>query len=219
MQDFRPVLQRFRPWQYLSTPVRGGMCLVVSWNIVLILVSERLRVVSYNVLASSLADPTLYPAMSPHLLDWGFRRDRLIAELRAWDADIVCLQVRRYRPSHLPANIDALFRKWMIFRLFSVVWSLLDTEECTNRAHCSDPMAVPCFGSAVGMLLSFFRLFNNCVAELHTCVTTHLISRSPNFLIATSGYVCDFAATPETDMTPTHQAPYVSLLSAFVRKQ
>eukprot|EP00700_Malawimonas_jakobiformis_P000725 EC719340.1.p2 GENE.EC719340.1~~EC719340.1.p2 ORF type:complete len:80 (+),score=3.52 EC719340.1:32-271(+) len=61
MRDFRHVLQRLRPRQYIATPVQG----------------ERLRVLSYNVLASSLADPTLYPLMSPHYLGLGFQKRQI----------------------------------------------------------------------------------------------------------------------------------------------
>lgn len=54
--------------------------------------SNTIRIMSYNILASSNIMFHLYPRTEKRLLDWKYRFPLIIRELRAIDADIICLQ-------------------------------------------------------------------------------------------------------------------------------
>lgn len=56
---------------------------------------ERFVVLSYNILADYLARehrPQLYFHIPPYILDWEWRKRRILTELRLWSPDIICLQ-------------------------------------------------------------------------------------------------------------------------------
>ncbi len=50
-----------------------------------------LKLVCYNVLAESLEENTT-SALDPHISAFRWRKDRLVREMDAWNADIYCLQ-------------------------------------------------------------------------------------------------------------------------------
>jgi mRNA deadenylase 3'-5' endonuclease subunit Ccr4 len=50
-----------------------------------------LKVVCYNVLAESLEENTT-SSLDPQISSFQWRKDRLVREMDAWDADIYCLQ-------------------------------------------------------------------------------------------------------------------------------
>lgn len=57
---------------------------------------ERFTVLSYNILADYLAidhRSKLYFHIPRHILDWSWRKKKIIFELGLWSADILCFQV------------------------------------------------------------------------------------------------------------------------------
>ncbi|XP_010254300.1 PREDICTED: carbon catabolite repressor protein 4 homolog 5 isoform X4 [Nelumbo nucifera] len=77
----RPKPLDYRNWEYaLSQP--PGQC-------------ERFIVLSYNILADYLATNhrrELYFHIPRYMLDWEWRKKRMVFELRLWSPDIMCLQ-------------------------------------------------------------------------------------------------------------------------------
>lgn len=57
--------------------------------------TERFKVLSYNILADYLAKEHqfLYERIPSFMLDWNWRKDKLVFEFGLWSADILCLQV------------------------------------------------------------------------------------------------------------------------------
>jgi mRNA deadenylase 3'-5' endonuclease subunit Ccr4 len=57
--------------------------------------TERFKVVSYNILADYLAQEHqfLYERIPSFILDWNWRKDKLVFEFGLWSPDILCLQV------------------------------------------------------------------------------------------------------------------------------
>ena len=57
--------------------------------------SERFKVLSYNILADYLAQEHqfLYERIPSFILDWNWRKDKLVFEFGLWSPDILCLQV------------------------------------------------------------------------------------------------------------------------------
>ncbi|KAK1311597.1 hypothetical protein QJS10_CPA07g00575 [Acorus calamus] len=56
---------------------------------------ERFAVLSYNILADYLArdhQKMLYAHVPPHVLDWEWRKKRILLEFGLWSPDIMCLQ-------------------------------------------------------------------------------------------------------------------------------
>lgn len=53
---------------------------------------SRFRVATLNILASNLAKPMHFPYVMPEKLEWSHRRQVLMSQLDALNADIVCLQ-------------------------------------------------------------------------------------------------------------------------------
>ncbi|KAK1264667.1 hypothetical protein QJS04_geneDACA021371 [Acorus gramineus] len=57
---------------------------------------ERFAVLSYNILADYLArdhQKMLYAHIPPHVLDWEWRKKRILLEFGLWSPDILCLQL------------------------------------------------------------------------------------------------------------------------------
>ncbi|KAF8676063.1 hypothetical protein HU200_047568 [Digitaria exilis] len=56
--------------------------------------AERFKVLSYNILADYLAKEHqfLYERIPSFMLDWNWRKDKLVFEFGLWSADILCLQ-------------------------------------------------------------------------------------------------------------------------------
>ena len=54
--------------------------------------SPDLTIVQWNVLADCYVYEDEYPAVPRAALDWGCRRQRLLAALEALEADLLCLQ-------------------------------------------------------------------------------------------------------------------------------
>ncbi|XP_038711580.1 carbon catabolite repressor protein 4 homolog 6 isoform X2 [Tripterygium wilfordii] len=83
-QQFRPRPPRpldYRGWEYAKTLPPPD--------------SERFVVLSYNILADYLAinhRSKLYFHVPHYILDWQWRKNRLIFELGLWSADIMCFQ-------------------------------------------------------------------------------------------------------------------------------
>ncbi|CAN6442042.1 unnamed protein product [Victoria cruziana] len=83
--QFRPRPPRrtdeYRHWEYAATlPPKD---------------SEQFIVVSYNILADYLArdyQMKLYDHIPPHILDWEWRKNRILFEIGLWGPDIMCLQ-------------------------------------------------------------------------------------------------------------------------------
>jgi mRNA deadenylase 3'-5' endonuclease subunit Ccr4 len=53
-------------------------------------------VLSYNILADYLANDhrnKLYFQIPPYVLDWEWRKRRILFELGLWSADVMCFQV------------------------------------------------------------------------------------------------------------------------------
>ncbi|XP_049934385.1 carbon catabolite repressor protein 4 homolog 6-like isoform X2 [Nymphaea colorata] len=83
--QFRPRPPRrtddYRHWEYAATLPPSD--------------SEQFVVVSYNILADYLArdhQMKLYDHIPPHILDWEWRKSRILMELGLWGPDIMCLQ-------------------------------------------------------------------------------------------------------------------------------
>lgn len=76
-----PSTDNYRHWQYaLKQPP--------SQN-------ERFIIVSYNILADYLAKnhwQQLYMHIPHHIMDWDWRKGRILLELGLWSPDIICLQ-------------------------------------------------------------------------------------------------------------------------------
>lgn len=53
---------------------------------------ERLRVLSYDMLAQSNASSANFPRSQESLLSWSFRSQNMLLEVKSADADVVCLQ-------------------------------------------------------------------------------------------------------------------------------
>ena len=74
------------------------------------------KVVSYNLLADHLATPPdrieryLWESCPPHAVGWEHRLELLLAELRAYDADVLCLQEvqRQHFEEHLQPRLREL---------------------------------------------------------------------------------------------------------------
>ena len=65
------------------------------------------RIASYNILAPAYVHPERYPFTDRGLLEWGARRDRLVARLVALNADVICLQeVERFVFQYLQASLE-----------------------------------------------------------------------------------------------------------------
>ncbi|KAK7293642.1 hypothetical protein RJT34_16514 [Clitoria ternatea] len=82
-QNFRPRPPDYRNWEFALTPPPLPPH------------TERFKVLSYNILADYLAlghRHKLYFHIPQHMLDWQWRKRRLIFELGLWSADIMCLQ-------------------------------------------------------------------------------------------------------------------------------
>ncbi|KAI8867930.1 hypothetical protein GQ42DRAFT_164478 [Ramicandelaber brevisporus] len=54
--------------------------------------SDLLTMVTYNVLSERMATPSQYGYVPVSVLSWEYRRDMIMKELAAYNADIVCLQ-------------------------------------------------------------------------------------------------------------------------------
>ena len=57
-----------------------------------VLGNERIRVVTYNLLASIYATQVQYPYCPSWALSWNFRKGQILRELAGYDADVLCLQ-------------------------------------------------------------------------------------------------------------------------------
>lgn len=57
--------------------------------------TERFKVLSYNILADYLAQAHqfLYERIPSFMLEWKWRKDKLVFEFGLWSPDILCLQV------------------------------------------------------------------------------------------------------------------------------
>src|SRR5699024_1423620 len=55
-------------------------------------VGEAFTVMTWNVLADIYATTEAYPYSPPYVLAWNYRRGRILAELLAYNPDIICLQ-------------------------------------------------------------------------------------------------------------------------------
>jgi endonuclease/exonuclease/phosphatase family metal-dependent hydrolase len=118
-------------------------------------VSGRLVVVSWNVLAAPWAAPQYYPAgMDAGVLDRVTRRELVAAQLATLDADVVCLQ--ETTPVDLDAIVTALDGRYAVHAVPNGrdLWSSWSTEELpwepngtavlwrTDRLEVSDTGAV-----------------------------------------------------------------------------
>ena len=54
--------------------------------------NDRVRVVTYNVLAAIYATQTMFPYCPMWALSWNFRKDMILRELMGYDADVLCMQ-------------------------------------------------------------------------------------------------------------------------------
>jgi CCR4-NOT transcription complex subunit 6 len=54
--------------------------------------TDRITVLSYNILCDQSASPSHYGYVPSRALTWEFRRDMILSEIRGHDADIACLQ-------------------------------------------------------------------------------------------------------------------------------
>ncbi|XP_058724842.1 carbon catabolite repressor protein 4 homolog 6 isoform X2 [Vicia villosa] len=80
-QNFRPKPQDYREWELALTPPPPHC--------------ERFKVLSYNILADYLAMDhwkKLYYHVPPYMLNWQWRKSKIISELGLWSADIMCFQ-------------------------------------------------------------------------------------------------------------------------------
>ncbi|KAE8056418.1 hypothetical protein FH972_013193 [Carpinus fangiana] len=80
-QHHRPKPLDYRNWEYATE--------VPPPN------SERFIVLSYNILADYLANDhrnKLYFQIPPYVLDWEWRKRRILFELGLWSADVMCFQ-------------------------------------------------------------------------------------------------------------------------------
>lgn len=62
----------------------------------ILLFAERFTILSYNILADTLARDhwdKLYFHIPRHFLDWEWRKRSILFELGLWSADVMCLQV------------------------------------------------------------------------------------------------------------------------------
>lgn len=55
--------------------------------------SEKIKVMSYNILSDKYATPQQYGYTPSWALDWGYRRSRILSEIIDHNPDIICLQV------------------------------------------------------------------------------------------------------------------------------
>ncbi|CAI8605878.1 unnamed protein product [Vicia faba] len=81
-QHFRPKPQDYREWELALTPPPPHC-------------AERFKVLSYNILADYLAMDhwkKLYYHVPPYMLNWQWRKSKIISELGLWSADIMCFQ-------------------------------------------------------------------------------------------------------------------------------
>lgn len=69
-------------------------------------------VLTFNILAQGHIKRTLFPYCAKDTLKWAYRRERLMAELQAYDADICAFQVSMCR---VMTSIK-LSRKWTIMK-------------------------------------------------------------------------------------------------------
>ncbi|XP_012570701.1 carbon catabolite repressor protein 4 homolog 6 isoform X2 [Cicer arietinum] len=80
-QNFRPCPPDHREWENALTPPPRHC--------------ERFKILSYNILADYLAKDhwkKLYYHIPPYMLDWQWRKRKIIFELGLWSADIMCFQ-------------------------------------------------------------------------------------------------------------------------------
>ena len=54
--------------------------------------NDRVRVVTYNLLAAIYATQTMFPYCPMWALSWNFRKDMILRELMGYDADVLCMQ-------------------------------------------------------------------------------------------------------------------------------
>ena len=54
--------------------------------------AEKFTVLDYNILCEKYASPTLYNYCPTQALDWSYRRNLIFEEIKAHDADFLCLQ-------------------------------------------------------------------------------------------------------------------------------
>ncbi|KAI7737392.1 hypothetical protein M8C21_015320 [Ambrosia artemisiifolia] len=99
-QRFRRPVSDYRIWEHAKPPTS----------------SDRFTVLSYNILADYLAinhRTKLYSHIPPHILDWNFRLNNILFELRLWSPDILCLQeVDRFHDLHRHLNIQGYNAIW-----------------------------------------------------------------------------------------------------------
>ncbi|CAK8570037.1 unnamed protein product [Lathyrus sativus] len=82
LQNFRPKPQDYREWELALTPPPPHC-------------AERFKVLSYNILADYLAMDhwkKLYYHVPSYMLDWRWRKSKIMSELGLWNADIMCFQ-------------------------------------------------------------------------------------------------------------------------------
>ena len=53
---------------------------------------EKFQVLSFNILANFAATSTMFGYTPSRALDWDYRKELILEEIRQRDADIVCLQ-------------------------------------------------------------------------------------------------------------------------------
>src|SRR5690606_37327614 len=79
MSSVQAKLRRMRP-QSVAPTRRGATARV------------ELSVVSYDLLAQVNAKPENFPGVSANLLDWSYRSQNLLLEIKQRNADVLCLQ-------------------------------------------------------------------------------------------------------------------------------
>ncbi|RDY04488.1 Carbon catabolite repressor protein 4-like 6, partial [Mucuna pruriens] len=90
---FRPP--DYRDWELALTPPPPPHCGNLLTFMLCDCYFERFKVLSYNILADYLAldhRSNLYFHIPPYILDWQWRKRRIIFELGLWSTDIMCLQ-------------------------------------------------------------------------------------------------------------------------------
>lgn len=61
---------------------------------------EKFSAISFNILCKLAATPAVFGYTPSHALDWDYRKDVILEEIRERDADIVCLQEMDYDYYH-----------------------------------------------------------------------------------------------------------------------
>ncbi|KAL5975250.1 hypothetical protein ACLOJK_031929 [Asimina triloba] len=90
---FRPRPDDYRSWEKAlhRPPPHCGIC----FDNLVVLDFKRFTVLSYNILADYLARDhrhRLYFHIPPFILDWEWRKKRILIELGLWSPDIMCFQ-------------------------------------------------------------------------------------------------------------------------------